>query len=122
MLGRQDDEAFTSCSGIIMRFWYDSQILPASLAAMGICSAWQLWTTPQTPVGWLVITHGVGPMRKYCLGAVLLDLNDPSRVIGRLRDPLLHPAPDEREGYVPNVVQLRCPVAREESYIALRGF
>ena len=43
-------------------------------------------------------------MRKYCLGAVLLDLHDPSRVIGRLREPLLRPAPDEREGYVPNVV------------------
>jgi predicted GH43/DUF377 family glycosyl hydrolase len=48
--------------------------------------------------------HGVGPMRKYCLGAVLLDLDDPSRVIGRQREPLLRPAPDEREGYVPNVV------------------
>jgi predicted GH43/DUF377 family glycosyl hydrolase len=54
--------------------------------------------------GWLLIMHGVGPMRKYCLGAVLLDLDDPSRVIGRQREPLLRPAPDEREGYVPNVV------------------
>ncbi|MEI7864209.1 MAG: glycosidase, partial [Chthoniobacterales bacterium] len=49
-------------------------------------------------------THGVGPMRKYCIGAALLDHEDPSRVIGRLREPLLGPAPDEREGYVPNVV------------------
>ena len=58
----------------------------------------------ETDADWLVITHGVGPMRKYCLGAVLLDLEDSSRVIGRLREPLLRPAPDEREGYVPNVV------------------
>lgn len=43
-------------------------------------------------------------MRKYCLGAVLLDLNDPSRILGRLREPILRPAPDEREGYVPNVL------------------
>ncbi|HTL73561.1 MAG TPA: glycosidase, partial [bacterium] len=54
--------------------------------------------------GWLVLTHGVGAMRKYCLGAILLDLNDPSRVIRRLREPLLSPNEAEREGYVPNVV------------------
>jgi predicted GH43/DUF377 family glycosyl hydrolase len=58
----------------------------------------------ETESGWLVITHGVGPMRKYCIGAVLLDLDDPTRVIGRLREPLLEPEGDERIGYVPNVV------------------
>ena len=58
----------------------------------------------ETEAGWLVITHGVGPMRKYCIGAALLDLNDPTRVIGRLRQPLLAPEGNEREGYVPNVV------------------
>jgi predicted GH43/DUF377 family glycosyl hydrolase len=51
-----------------------------------------------------VISHGVGAMRKYCLGAFLLDLNDPSRVVGRLREPLLSPNESERDGYVPNVV------------------
>jgi predicted GH43/DUF377 family glycosyl hydrolase len=50
------------------------------------------------------LTHGVGAMRKYCIGAILLDRDDPSRVIGRLRDPLIKPESDEREGYVPNVV------------------
>ena len=54
--------------------------------------------------GWLLITHGVGPMRKYCLGASLFDLDDPTKEIGRLREPLLEPNPEEREGYVPNVV------------------
>jgi predicted GH43/DUF377 family glycosyl hydrolase len=54
--------------------------------------------------GWLVIDHGVGPMRKYCIGAFLLDRDDPSKVIGRLREPLLRPIQNEREGYVPNVV------------------
>lgn len=58
----------------------------------------------ETEEGWLVITHGVGPMRKYCLSACLLKLDDPSIEIGRLDEPLLMPNPDEREGYVPNVV------------------
>jgi predicted GH43/DUF377 family glycosyl hydrolase len=58
----------------------------------------------ETDHGWLVITHGVGPMRKYCLGATLLKLDDPSVEIGRLKEPLLSPNNDEREGYVPNVV------------------
>jgi predicted GH43/DUF377 family glycosyl hydrolase len=58
----------------------------------------------ETERGWLLITHGVGPMRKYCLGASLLDLNDPSRELGRLKEPLLMPEEDERYGYVPNVV------------------
>jgi predicted GH43/DUF377 family glycosyl hydrolase len=58
----------------------------------------------ETPAGWLVITHGVGPMRRYVLGALLLDLDDPRRVIGQLREPLLTPEGMEREGYVPNVV------------------
>jgi predicted GH43/DUF377 family glycosyl hydrolase len=58
----------------------------------------------ETAVGWLVLTHGVGPMRTYGIGALLLDLDDPTRVVGRLRAPLLTPSPDERDGYVPNVV------------------
>jgi predicted GH43/DUF377 family glycosyl hydrolase len=58
----------------------------------------------ETPDGWLVITHSVGSMRKYSIGASLLDINDPSIEIGRLKDPLIVPNPDEREGYVPNVV------------------
>jgi predicted GH43/DUF377 family glycosyl hydrolase len=58
----------------------------------------------ETKDGWLVITHGVGPMRRYCLGASLFDLNDPSIEIGRLKEPLVIPNTDEREGYVPNVL------------------
>ncbi|MBF4483534.1 MULTISPECIES: glycoside hydrolase family 130 protein [unclassified Flavobacterium] len=66
---------------------------------IGNCGS-PLWT----PDGWLVITHGVGTMRRYCIGASLLDLEDPSVEIGRLSEPLLSPLEDEREGYVPNVV------------------
>jgi predicted GH43/DUF377 family glycosyl hydrolase len=58
----------------------------------------------ETEAGWLVLTHGVGPMRTYSIGAVLLDLDNPTRILGRLDEPLLCPAPDERDGYVPNVV------------------
>jgi predicted GH43/DUF377 family glycosyl hydrolase len=57
-----------------------------------------------TADGWLLLTHGVGPMRKYCIGAALLDLNDPSKVIARLKTPLMSPIEEERSGYVPNVV------------------
>lgn len=57
-----------------------------------------------TEHGWLIITHGVGPMRRYCIGASLLDLNDPTIEIGRLKEPLLSPLEEERNGYVPNVV------------------
>jgi len=58
----------------------------------------------ETDAGWLVLTHGVGPMRTYSIGAILLDLDDPTRIIGQLPEPLLSPAADERDGYVPNVV------------------
>jgi len=58
----------------------------------------------ETDRGWLVVTHGVGPMRRYSIGALLLDLDDPSRVIARLTEPMLEPDDELREGYVPNVV------------------
>jgi predicted GH43/DUF377 family glycosyl hydrolase len=58
----------------------------------------------ETDAGWLVLTHGVGPMRTYSIGAILLDLDDPTKVLGHLTQPLLTPAEDERDGYVPNVV------------------
>jgi predicted GH43/DUF377 family glycosyl hydrolase len=58
----------------------------------------------ETEAGWLLLTHGVGPMRTYHIGAILLDLEDPTQILGQLREPLLSPAPDEQDGYVPNVV------------------
>jgi predicted GH43/DUF377 family glycosyl hydrolase len=58
----------------------------------------------ETDKGWLLITHGVGAMRRYCLGASLFSLEDPSVELGRLREPLLMPNDEEREGYVPNVL------------------
>lgn len=87
-----------------LQVWNDARLLSRpeyewQLYQIGNCGA-----PIETAAGWLVITHGVGPMRRYCLGAMLLDLDDPSRVLARLPEPLLSPAEDEREGYVPNVV------------------
>jgi predicted GH43/DUF377 family glycosyl hydrolase len=72
---------------------------PWELIQLGACSS-----PIETAEGWVVITHGVGPMRTYGLGAVLLDLDDPTEVLGTLREPLMTPGPDERDGYVPNVL------------------
>ncbi len=104
MLSRQDDENLFIMFSDNPHYWQDYEVLlrPAEfweLAKIGNCGS-----PLETEKGWLVITHGVGPMRKYCIGAILLDLNDPTKVIGRLRTPLLEPENNEREGYVPNVV------------------
>jgi len=104
MLSRQDDENLFIMFSDNPHYWSDPQILlrPAEMwesVKIGNCGS-----PIETEAGWLVITHGVGPMRKYCIGAVLLDLHDPTKVIGRLRQPLLAPEGNEREGYVPNVV------------------
>ena len=67
---------------------------------------------------WLLLTHGVGPVRKYSIGAVLLDKKDPSKVLARSREPLVRPEPTEREGYVPNVVYT-CGAMRHGDQIIL---
>ena len=83
---------------------------PAPLACQVPTRAWEVLqigncgSPIETDAGWLVLTHGVGPMRTYSIGAILLDLDDPTRILGQLREPLLTPAPDEQDGYVPNVV------------------
>jgi len=68
--------------------------------------------------GWLLLTHGVGPVRKYSIGAVLLDKQDPSKLLARSREPLVRPDPSEREGYVPNVVYT-CGAMRHNDQIVL---
>ena len=104
MLSRQDDEnLFIMFSGS-PHYWTDPQLIlrPAEMwesVKIGNCGS-----PIETEAGWLVITHGVGPMRKYCIGAALLDLADPTHVIGRLSTPLVSAEGQEREGYVPNVV------------------
>jgi predicted GH43/DUF377 family glycosyl hydrolase len=104
MLSRQDGENMFVMYSDMVHFWYSKQLVlkptsPWEFVQVGNCGP-----PIETSAGWLVLTHGVGPMRKYAIGACLLDLNDPCRVIGRLREPLLTPNENEREGYVPNVV------------------
>jgi len=104
MISRQDDENLYLIYSDNPHFWSDPKLLrkpgePWEAVKIGNCGS-----PLETEAGWLVITHGVGPMRKYCIGAMLLDLEDPSKIISHLREPLLTPEANEREGYVPNVV------------------
>jgi predicted GH43/DUF377 family glycosyl hydrolase len=104
MLGRQDAENIYVMFSDHLHFWHTKQLVleplfPWEFIQLGSCGS-----PIETEAGWLVISHGVGPMRKYCIGAFLLDRDDPTKVIGRLREPLITPNEDEREGYVPNVV------------------
>lgn len=97
--------------------WNDPVIIqepcyPWEFTQIGNCGS-PIWTEE----GWLVISHGVGPMRRYCLGASLFDLDDPSKQIGRLSEPLLAPREDEREGYVPNVVYSCGSIVHNKSLI-----
>lgn len=103
-LGRHDNVNNFLMASSDVRVWQESEIIqepkhPWELLQLGNCGS-----PLETEAGWLVITHGVGPMRRYSLGALLLDIDEPSRVIGHLAEPLLAPSPDERDGYVPNVV------------------
>lgn len=104
MIARHDDENLYLMFSDNPHFWSDPQLLrrprhPWEAVKIGNCGS-----PLETKAGWLVITHGVGPMRKYSIGALLLDLDDPSIVRGELKEPLLRPEGNEREGYVPNVV------------------
>jgi predicted GH43/DUF377 family glycosyl hydrolase len=104
MLSRQDGENNHIMFSDNIHFWQESQIIqepeyPWEFIQIGNCGS-----PLETNEGWIVLTHGVGPMRKYCIGSILLDLENPTKIIARLDEPLLVPHGKEREGYVPNVV------------------
>jgi predicted GH43/DUF377 family glycosyl hydrolase len=104
MCGRMDGENLYIMYSDNVDFWESAERLrtpvhPWEFMQLGNCGS-----PLETAAGWLLLTHGVGPMRRYCIGAMLLDLNDPLRVLGYLDEPLLMPTEEEREGYVPNVV------------------
>jgi predicted GH43/DUF377 family glycosyl hydrolase len=104
MLSRYDDENLYLMFSDDLYFWDHPQLLlqperPWESVKVGNCGS-----PIETEAGWIVLTHGVGPMRKYCISALLLDLKDPLQVIGRLNEPLLKPPVDQTNGYVPNVV------------------
>ncbi len=104
MLSRQDQENIFLMYSDMLHFWYSKELIlkptfPWEFVQIGNCGS-----PIETEAGWLVLSHGVGPMRKYSIGAFLLDLENPAKVIGRSSEPLLTPNENEREGYVPNVV------------------
>ncbi len=104
MLSRQDNENIFIMFSDNLHFWYTKELIlrptfPWEYVQLGNCGS-----PIETESGWLVLMHGVGPMRKYVIGAVLLDRDNPARIIGRLRDPIISPVPGYKEGYVANVV------------------
>ena len=103
MLGRHDHENIWLLTSNDLDQWREGRVIisprwPWEFIQMGNCGS-----PIELDEGWLVITHGVGPIRSYCLGACLLDRNDPSKVLARSTKPLLRPSPATRDGYVPNV-------------------
>jgi len=104
MIGRQDGENLFLIESDDLETWGEGKLLmkpqyPWEFVQIGNCGS-----PIELPEGWLVLTHGVGAMRKYSIGAALLDKKDPSKVIGRTTQPILSAADEDREGYVPNVV------------------
>jgi predicted GH43/DUF377 family glycosyl hydrolase len=118
MIARQDNEnLYLIYSDDLYRWDHGQAILkpefPWEFVQIGNCGS-----PIELDEGWLLLTHGVGPVRKYSIGAALLDKNDPSKVLARSREPLLRPEPSEREGYVPNVVYT-CGAMRHNNQIIL---
>ena len=129
MIARQDNENLYLIYSDDLYRWDGGQAIlkpqfPWEFVQIGNCGS-----PIELDEGWLLLTHGVGPVRKYSIGAALLDKNDPSRVLARSVEPLLHPEPSEREGYVPNVVytcgamrhndQIILPYAVSDTYLQL---
>jgi predicted GH43/DUF377 family glycosyl hydrolase len=118
MLARSDRENNFVMRSENVRFWNETRVLqtpqrPWELIQIGNCGS-----PIETDAGWLVLTHGVGPMRRYAIGAMLLDLEDPSIVIAHLPEPLMVPEADERDGYVPNVLY-SCGGMRHRDHLVL---
>jgi predicted GH43/DUF377 family glycosyl hydrolase len=118
MIARQDNENLYLIYSSDLYRWDGGQAIlkpefPWEFVQIGNCGS-----PIELDEGWLLLTHGVGPVRKYSIGAALLDKKDPSKVIARSREPLLRPEPSEREGYVPNVVYT-CGAMRHNDQIIL---
>ena len=118
MIARQDNENLYLIYSEDLHKWDGGQAVlrpqfPWEFVQIGNCGS-----PIELAEGWLLLTHGVGPVRKYSIGAALLDKNDPSKVLARSVEPLLHPEPSEREGYVPNVVYT-CGAMRHNDQIIL---
>jgi len=120
-LSRWDRETIGLASSADTRSWGGDVTVqvpeqPWELIQLGNCGS-----PLETDQGWLVLTHGVGPMRAYGIGAILLDLDDPTKMIGALREPLLTPTESERDGYVPNVVYSCGALLHEQTLVLPYG-
>jgi len=104
MISRQDNENIFLMYSDHLHFWYTKQLILKPTYSWEFIQIGNCGSPIETDAGWLVLSHGVGAMREYSIGAFLLDKDDPSKVIGRLEEPLLTPNENEREGYVPNVI------------------
>lgn len=104
MLSRQDNENNFIMFSDDIYTWNEKQLLMEPQYSWEFVQLGNCGSPIETEQGWLIISHAVGALRKYVITAFLLDLDDPTRVIGRLDRPLISPNEDEREGYVPNVV------------------
>jgi predicted GH43/DUF377 family glycosyl hydrolase len=118
MMGRQDNENLYLLYSDDLHTWDSGQPIlrpefPWEFVQIGNCGS-----PIELDEGWLLLTHGVGPVRRYSIGAVLLDKADPSKVLARSREPLVRPDASEREGYVPNVVYT-CGALRHHDLIIL---
>ncbi|CAO3425416.1 glycoside hydrolase family 130 protein [Azospirillum doebereinerae] len=118
MIARQDNENLYLIQSDDLHQWEGGTAIlkprfPWEFVQIGNCGS-----PIELDEGWLLLTHGVGPVRKYAIGAVLLDKADPSKVLARSREPLVRPDPSEREGYVPNVVYT-CGAMRHNGQIVL---
>lgn len=120
-LGRSDGESNYLMMTDHVRFWDDAIRIQVPARSWELIQIGNAGAPIETEAGWLVITHGVGPMRQYALGAILLDIDEPSQVIGHLRDPLLEADEGERDGYVPNVVYSCGAVLHDSNLIIAYG-
>ena len=117
MIARQDNENLYLIYSDNLYRWEGGQAIlkpqfPWEFVQIGNCGS-----PIELEEGWLLLTHGVGPVRKYSIGAALLDKRDPSKVLARSSEPLLRPEPSEREGYVPNVVYTCGAMAHNDQII-----
>jgi len=103
MLSRQDGESNYMMFSENLHFWQEAKLMQNPELSWEFVQVGNCGSPIETSEGWLVLTHGVGPMRQYSISAELLDLENPIKIIKRLKEPLIVPNKEEREGYVPNV-------------------